>query len=432
MFYCDYFFINLHRIGYFVILFVYKRYWPKWGYKQIKNSKHMTVKVKTFQCGCGDCIFFIIDGEENHFVMMIDCGNFTSEIKDFITETLVSHIDLLVVTHIDADHILGLRDMLTELPELKIEELWFNSYPRPDGNELSMTDRQKTILERLYASKPAIMDIINVKVSTQQAITLSEAILNHQSAKNAWKRERIDTDKRVYAIKDGRYGKITILSPNKKQLEVMDEKFKSLFFEFFHKEHPDVPLEKDETLFELLQLLANELEQLEDLEGVKVAYEILSKESLTEASDHKVLKSTCANEASIAFVWELQEHKILFLGDASPKIVTESVKKHYGEGITQFDIVKVSHHGSAHGTSNELMSLINAQHFIFTGGEEDTRPHINAIARIIIPQLSNGVEKRLLHFNYQNSWTDGLKENVALQEELHYTVDTDNEIAYEL
>ena len=393
----------------------------------------MKVRVKTFQSGCGDCIFFIIEGEDGRFVIMIDCGLFTTEIKDYITNDLGNHIDLLIVTHIDADHILGVRDMLETLLELQIEELWFNSYPRSEENECLLTDKEKAVLERLYASKPTVMDIVNAKVSAKQAVTLSEAILNHQYAKNSWKRERIDTDKEVYPIKDGRYGTINILSPNKKQLKVIDEKFKSLFFEFFHKEHPNVPLEKDDTLFELLQLIANEQERQDLYTGEKVAYQQLSKELLLESTTHKVSKSSEANEASIAFVWEYGEHKILFLGDAAPKIVAESVKGRYGEKVTLFDTVKVSHHGSAHGTNNKLMSLVEAQDFFFSGGEEDTRPHIDAIARIITRPLQNGTEKRMLHFNYQNGWTDALKDNVALQEELHYAVDTEiNEMKYEL
>ena len=393
----------------------------------------MTATIKTYQCGCGDCIFLIIDGDEGRYVVMIDCGVFTSEIKGFITGVLESHIDMLIVTHIDADHILGVRDMLDELPELRIDELWFNSYPRPEGDELPLTEREKEVLERLYASKPAVMDIINAKVSATQAVTLSEAIYNHRSAKNAWRRERIDADKGEHIIKDGRYGKIAILSPNKKQLEVIDEKFKSVFFEFFHKEHPNVLLEKDDTIFELLQLIAIEQERQNLMTGEKVAYQQLSKELVLESTTHKVSKSSDANEASIAFVWEFGEHKLLFLGDSAPKIVAESLKGRYGERLVMFDAIKVSHHGSAHGTDQKLMSFVDAKDFFFSGGEEDTRPHIDAIARIITRPLQNGLEKRMLHFNYQNGWTDALKDNVALQVELHYAVDTEiNEMKYEL
>lgn len=392
----------------------------------------MIVRLKTFKSGCGDCIFFTLEGAEGRFSVMVDCGAYSPEIKAFITDDLDNHIDLLVVTHIDADHILGVRDMLEEMPELEIGELWFNAYSRVKENEIPLSEKEKKILERLYASRPVVMDVINAKVSAKQAVTLSEAILNHTNAKKAWHRERITTNRPEYNIHDGKYGKLTIISPRVKELNVIDEKFRSLFYEFFHKEHPDTPLEKDDSLFEMLQLLANEQEQIELIESEKSAFQMIDDSFLIEATNHKVLKSSDANEASIAFIWELEGHRILFTGDAAPKIMEEALKEHYGEVVTQFDAVKISHHGSAHGTSKKMMSLIDSPHFFFTGGEEDIRPHIDAIARVITRPMKDGLEQRVLHFNYENNWTDELKKAVNLQDNYHYTIDTDsNELRYE-
>ena len=400
----------------------------------IKLKKdRMTIQIKTFQTGCGDCIFFVIEGDIGRYAMMIDCGVFTKEIESFIRERLGCHIELLIVTHIDEDHIIGIRDMLEQMPELEIGELWFNSYKRPNGEEIPLTDREKLVLKRLYAANPVMMDIINAKVSARQSLTLSEAILNHANAKKAWKRERINTDMGDYSILGGEYGKITILSPREKELEVIDEKFKSLFFDFFHHEHHDVPLEKDDSLYEMLQLIANAQDDQDIDTGEKAAAQTLTRDYLKEATRHRVLKSSEANEASIAFVWEKEGTRLLFSGDAAPKIVVENIAKLYREGVTRFEAVKISHHGSSHGTSNALMRLIDAPHYFFTGGEEDVRPHIDAIARVITRELPEWIEQRTLHFNYENNWTDELKKNQELQAAFHYTVDTDsNELNYEL
>lgn len=59
--------------------------------------------------------------------MMIDCHVFTSEIKDIVTDTLKCHLDYLVVTHIDNDHIDGICNMLYQMPELKIDHIIFNN-----------------------------------------------------------------------------------------------------------------------------------------------------------------------------------------------------------------------------------------------------------------------------------------------------------------
>ncbi len=393
----------------------------------------LKVRLKTFQSGCGDCIFFMIDGDEGRYAVMIDCGFFSDEIKNFVTNTLCYHIDLLIITHIDEDHILGVRDMLESIPELKVEDIWFNSYRRPEGTEVPLTEAEKVVLERLFAAKPVVIDMIGGKISAPQAVTLSDAILKHKSAKNAWGRKQINCDCDEYKIKGDRYGKFIVLTPRKKELEVIEEKFKSLFFEFFHKEHPEAPLKEDYSIFEMLQRLANMRGNLEGLEGEKVSAEELNDVFLQEAANQKVLKSSDANEASIAFVWEKDDERILFVGDASPKILAEELKKYYGDRLTMFKAIKVSHHGSAHGTSKKLMELVDATDFFFTGGDDDKRPHINAISRIVTRSLTEGIENRILHFNYQNSWTDNLRNNLGLQEKYHFAIDTDNnDISYDI
>lgn len=61
---------------------------------------------------------------------MIDCGKFTSEIKDFIMNELDLRIDVLLVSHYDNDHVLGLIDMLkdTDLANLEIGKIIYNCF----------------------------------------------------------------------------------------------------------------------------------------------------------------------------------------------------------------------------------------------------------------------------------------------------------------
>lgn len=70
----------------------------------------MKAKVRTFQSGCGDCIFLILEDEKSgeSFHIMIDCGVFTPEIKAFVDHDLGLRIDMLIVTHYDDDHIAGI------------------------------------------------------------------------------------------------------------------------------------------------------------------------------------------------------------------------------------------------------------------------------------------------------------------------------------
>ncbi len=63
-----------------------------------------------------------------------------------------------------------------------------------------------------------------------------------------------------------------------------------------------------------------------------------------------------------------------------------------------FDAIKLSHHGSAHNTSPELLSLVDSEHFfISTNGEGHEHPDF-AVLRAIVDRPA--AFRRTLHFNY--------------------------------
>lgn len=84
---------------------------------------------KTFQSGVGDSIFLLLKQGESLFSIMVDCGVFTDEIKNYLQNNLSNHIDLLIVTHIDSDHILRIESMLTTISPT-IGRILFNCYQR--------------------------------------------------------------------------------------------------------------------------------------------------------------------------------------------------------------------------------------------------------------------------------------------------------------
>lgn len=393
----------------------------------------MKAEFKTFQSGIGDCIFFTLKDKDKQFVIMVDCGRYSEPIKDYIEKQLNNHIDLLVVTHIDADHVEGVTCMLNEIPDLSIGEIWFNSYQRSsDGVPLPLTDNQILFLKRLYAKIPQVVDVLNTKVNADHAMTLSETILGNSEWADVWRRDPIKVGLDNYPLCDGSLGTIRILSPTHKELDALDEVFLSLFYEFFYEEHPDGSLEKDTTLYELLIRVAQERDDFDQFEPEQISSLTLDAKTIIDYKNNKIKSLTPENKASIAFVWEYKDHRILFLGDASPDVVKDSLIDLYGECETKFDAVKVSHHGSAHSTSVALMDLIDSFDFFFTGGGGNKRPHIEAVSRIISKPLQPDAKPRTLHFNYQNDWTTAL-ERTELQQQLGYTLDfTTNELIYDI
>ena len=92
--------------------------------------------LNTFKSGVGDCVFMRLIKDDATFSIMIDCGKYTPEINLFIKEKLHKHIDLLIVTHIDDDHINGGCEMLIAMPEITIGKIFYNCYQLLSGEKI--------------------------------------------------------------------------------------------------------------------------------------------------------------------------------------------------------------------------------------------------------------------------------------------------------
>lgn len=145
------------------------------------------------------------------------------------------------------------------------------------------------------------------------------------------------------------------------------------------------------------------------------------------------------NRASIAFVLELEDKKILLLGDATSEVVIEGIKAYKKknkiplETKIYFDAIKVPHHGSNVNLSKELLKHIDSPNWIFCGCTS-TAPHLHTLANIIYQPLSDVIQKRRLCFNsfdYKNKIFDKMKNKIPVlkKEGIEIEVEQINEIA---
>jgi hypothetical protein len=81
---------------------------------------------------------------------------------------------------------------------------------------------------------------------------------------------------------------------------------------------------------------------------------------------------------------------------ASIRTLKKSAKK------LRIDVLKLSHHGSEHNVSNELLELLDcSRYMISTNGAYFKHPSAKAIARLI---KTNG-KGATLYFNYETNYT---------------------------
>jgi beta-lactamase superfamily II metal-dependent hydrolase len=317
------------------------------------------MKIKFLQAFNGDSILISFKDDTNkNRNILIDGGTprtyqrfLKAELEHLLNEN--ESIDLLIVTHIDDDHIGGIKELYqdTKLDRSFIKNVWFNS-----GNLIS--DYFKDNREKTREVNIIMDDQTNMSVG--QGITLENALISD----GKWSQSLIRVNKKPILF----YGsQITILSPSDKGLKKLHKKWQ---------------IEVDKTV-----------NMSNNHDDFSIPVSELVKRKFTE-------DKAVPNGSSIAILIENQGSKALLLGDAHPSVIIESLKnlEYTDENKLKVDIVKVSHHASKGNTKPELLSLIECDNYmISTDGNKHGLPDKEAIARIIAHNPNCK-----LYFNYDD------------------------------
>lgn len=389
----------------------------------------MKATFKTFKSGSGDCIFFTIRDEAEQFVLMVDCGKLEPVIYDYILNDCHGRIDLLIVTHIDDDHIAGVDDLLrNHADQIEVGEIIYNCYRRSANvvqRAVALPKQQKQLLENLKSELPVLNDMVEHNIGAKGSFSLANTILSNPKLKKVWK---IDTTTTITPdIELGKWGRIRFVSPTQNDIDKLNEVYLKYFFEKLFMKADDKRWQKGESIYEYIIRYAD-VADYEKLYDILIGAEFVSAKVLEDASKEPVnTKSiTPTNKASLAFVWESKDEskKVLFMGDANPETVSAGLIDIYN-GSTwpiHFEAIKVSHHGSHYNTTTEFMRQVDSRHFFITGGEEGMRPHKSTIGRIVCrPLKDDGV--RNLHFNFITDDVKNIAESTETKTALKFDCD---------
>jgi beta-lactamase superfamily II metal-dependent hydrolase len=259
--------------------------------------------------------------------MIVDMGyakSYHRTIKSFLAEK--NHIDLLVVTHTDSDHIGGALSYIKDDDTPKLDCWWYNY----SINDLSTNEEG------------------NNKISINQAISL-RAYLSKK--KEAISSSPIIADT-LHVIKGI---EINILSPSLKS----------------YKEFKDLVDKKESYLQNISAEKSDYKISIRDFEDISFPPE----------------DNSPSNGSSIAFILNYGGFKILMLADAHPKVIVESLRNmgYSEEKPLLINYVKLSHHGSARNINSELIELIECSNYIIsTDGSNHALPNKLTLAKIAI------------------------------------------------
>ena len=309
-------------------------------------------------------------------------------------------LELIVITHIDTDHIEGLIRLFAEKRNkwtFNPTDIWFNGWRHIKETQI-LGGREGDFLSALIERRTP--DEWNKAFDKKAVLVEPEKPI------------------KTIKLKDGM--KLSLLSPNAQKLNELAAKW-----------------ETDVKKYELSPGdLEKAWEQLVDMKKYKVVEGVLGgTDDLTEKVTSQLrTDQSAANGTSIAFHAKFGRKSCLFLADAHPDLICESIRKLIPNGKKRLkvDAVKVSHHGSKHNITDEIMKLIDAKHYLIsTNGSFHKHPDKSAIETII--NGYDGVPE--FWFNYKTEYTspwaqassDGEKKCIT-----HYPKTDDGGIVIEL
>ena len=262
-------------------------------------------------------------------------------------------VELLMLSHIDADHIDGLLELATA-PHLPLtpKAVWFNSHAQLKG--LALAGEAQPLGVRIADAYTKALAAKKWPLNTEFG---GKAI--HVEARPA-----------PFAFAGL---KLTLISPSRPKLWRMWTEW-----EEWRTAHPGIQTLSKRTMPATLDV------------------ETLSAPSSTD--------STAPNGSSIALISEYAGRRVLLGADAHPDVVVASLTALAGAGNkVPIDLVKLPHHASRANVTRALVELLDCHRFATsTSGAVFGHPDPEAIARVL--QFGQPGHKTL-HFNYSSERT---------------------------
>lgn len=391
------------------------------------------ISLTVFDAKGGDS-FLVSFGKENNTNILIDTG-FVSTYTNDIKEALMSlsknnkKLDLMVITHVDQDHIQGGLKLIKENEYKKVDgisvrsiievqEVWHNTYRHLKYKypmETMTEETERKLKKTIMVNQPNMHENGTKEISVLQGVSFGGYLIkDNYNWNTSFDGEAVQEPLKKVLI--GEKVEITLLSPNSSKLDALAELWREELITKL-KVHSLSDNELYDDAFEFyMQKLS------EDLGGTR---KIASSSNLTiynieELSKMESEDDSVVNGSSISFIIEYDEKRLLFLADAHEDIIYESLEEIKGsEEFLFFDLIKVSHHGSKNNISNRLASIARSNRYLFsTDGKKHNHPNFETIAKIL---FNNPNENKLLIFNHRIDKLLCL-ENEELKDKYNYNV----------
>lgn len=325
----------------------------------------------------GDCLWVEYGSPKRPHRLLIDggaAGVYNRALKPRLLEVPEDerNFELLVVTHIDYDHIRGIIELALDkkMPHAS-RDVWFNGWRHLPGDDPSL-------------------------LAGKHGEQLTDLLLSNGES---WNQTGFEGEAVVVPV-EGALPRIhlaggvdlTLLAPTVPMLSDLRKDWRESV-ESINITPEELEEKRKEGDFQLLKK-----KKRPDIDA-------LLREPFEE-------DDSAANGSSIAFLLEYEGLRLLFTGDAHPSTLVESIAR-MGDGRLKLDACKLPHHGSRGSVSADLIQALDCSAYIFSSnGDQFEHPHPEAVARVIV----HGGDAPELIFNYRTDETRIWDDEVLMKE----------------
>ena len=384
------------------------------------------MELTIFRSSKGDCLLISHpDGNGKNKNILVDGGmttSFNNSVAPYLNQQLKANnetIDLLCLSHIDADHIVGVLTLMKLLTDWRvfnhhqstnpvnnnfkrpkhpepptIKSIWHNSFAKSYnlGAALPRVTNALYLIEQAtikFLDDSLLEEVHHKATSVKQGITLSQRIQPEQldiALNPQFNGKLVKCNQRFLKKNSHKIGNltITIIGPFTSDLNDLKEDWKA-----WEKKHRT----------ELIEFYANlNLTDLDQPLGSSELSQLLIDSGSIDLTLGDRGEVTIPNLASIMFLIEADNKSILLTGDGHADDILKGLKKNKKMddiGSIHINVLKIQHHGASANIHKEFCKEVIADHYVFCGNGTHTNPEAEVIDLIYNSRRSLGDQKSM-------------------------------------
>jgi len=313
-------------------------------------------KLHVIQAQFGDSLLLEFGTAGKPRYMLIDGGppgNYAADLRDALSQVLGvgGRLDLLVLSHIDNDHIVGVLDLLADLEDdqvsgrplrLQVDQLWHNSFDRtldPDG---TITQQLQAVMNMAGAANMVMPLATDAFFGVREGNRLRLAAQKLKIRQNAgFKDDLIMVETSAKLISFGPL-ELRIAGPSQANLKAVRKKW--------------------------LEWLAES-----------------SRRIATDPSTAAMVDRSVPNLSSIVLLATCNGRTVLLTGDARGDYILQGLTK---AGLAQngklhVDVLKVQHHGSSRNSDEKFFQALTANTYVISANGKYGNPDFDTLQWIV-------------------------------------------------